>query len=670
MLIQLKLQIEYWIHLLKDKNFKFLSLMSPKLIFLVFLVFLFDCTQGQAPVYLTESQLLSIQNLQYPNVNSYLQNIGWTKETDNVNQTKDYFSYNLDFSVEKWQIKTTSSFEGYLFLYYKQGIPNLVIYQASYSCYDKVIKSQGNGIRKDISNRELDGFRVQKPSGISMEFRNYKNKNSSKMRYSVLVFDQSSLSKLIQVKKDTAFAVAARLKFEKVKKETEKREAEARVKAEDDARKMAEKSRKEKIEQSRISGDSLSNRELFESAISQYTLAKNYSLPSETKIIKELDAKIQECIVKNNILKVADLIFSGDSLLKEKKYSQSLIKYKEARSFLTFNLSEHISFSNKKTTLDKKILDAQNISDAIELSSRDQSYKLYNPEEYRKFITLNYNYIYSMILNNKISGSIYYTTVIKFDQKGKNLSFVKVSSSSNIKLNTYISNKIVSGLLPIQRLNYYIPSNEEIKFSINWETKSFKAKYKKKNIKYGENFNNDIACSVPIERFIKQQSYKNGSYKFEKLEKSVNGRTYSDLSLVNYRNNLGPVKCLYSFVLPGLGKRIITEGQKGGGTIVLFLISTAISVGSKIYSDNQYNSYKNAINVSEKNTAYDAANMSNKIFLISGGIAATIYLYDIFWVFGKGISNNKQSTLLKSQLKKAPINLLESPIKPAINEIP
>ena len=59
---------------------------------------------------------------------------------------------------------------------------------------------------------------------------------------------------------------------------------------------------------------------------------------------------------------------------------------------------------------------------------------------------------------------------------------------------------------------------------------------------------------------------------------------------------------------------------------------------------------------------YTNANIIHKIALISGGISASIYLYDIIWVISKGAKNLKSSKPLRKQLQQGPVKIQNQPI--------
>ncbi len=87
-----------------------------------------------------------------------------------------------------------------------------------------------------------------------------------------------------------------------------------------------------------------------------------------------------------------------------------------------------------------------------------------------------------------------------------------------------------------------------------------------------------------------------------------------------------------------------------------------MAIGSKLYSDEQHEKYFTATDQASIDKYYNNANTSHKIALVSGGLSASIYLYDIIWVFSKGIKNIKESKFIRKQLHEGPVIIQNQPI--------
>jgi len=290
------------------------------------------------------------------------------------------------------------------------------------------------------------------------------------------------------------------------------------------------------------------------------------------------------------------------------------------------------------------------------------SYSAINPKEFADFEQANFDMMNRLIYKEGDQGNLNYSAKIKFDIQGANQSELIIKSISNKSLSQYLS-AINLKKLPSSRISQInIPSQEILDFNLNWETKKISTRVKSRKITIDNYGYSNFKYSSQLETFIKGQIQCNGLYNFESKEKNLNGISFEDLKLVSYTNRGGPANVVYSMILPGWGTSKVTNGFKGKGRMRLFLISAALSIGSKIYSNSQYDKYKSE--AYDRDQYYEKADIANKVFLISGGISATIYLNDILYVFGRGIKNNNKSRNLKNELRKGPILLIESPLKP------
>jgi hypothetical protein len=212
---------------------------------------------------LSNQQLVILQKSSIGEFRSILSKEGWRKDVIADNQTKYYLDFILDYEVEKWQQKTSNYFEGNIYIYYKDGIPNLIIYQTSNSCFSNLL-NQLNGNLNQAGMNSFRNFISYLQNGIAFEFRNYSNENSDK-RFSVLIFNNSSLSNLVQI--------------ERAKKEAE----EARIRAEIEARRKAEAERIARYKTAYYNGNKLYSENRYEEALIQFEFVKENLLRSEER---------------------------------------------------------------------------------------------------------------------------------------------------------------------------------------------------------------------------------------------------------------------------------------------------------------------------------------------------------------------------------------------------
>ena len=102
----------------------------------------------------------------------------------------------------------------------------------------------------------------------------------------------------------------------------------------------------------------------------------------------------------------------------------------------------------------------------------------------------------------------------------------------------------------------------------------------------------------------------------------------------------GPGNMFYSVFIPSVGRNNV--GLKNGNSWTFAILGlTAISVGSKLLSNSEYDKFLNANDQITLDKTYENANNLNKISIVSGGLGITLYSYNLLSVFSKGIKNKK-----------------------------
>jgi hypothetical protein len=202
---------------------------------------------------------------------------------------------------------------------------------------------------------------------------------------------------------------------------------------------------------------------------------------------------------------------------------------------------------------------------------------------------------------------------------------------------------------PYEKFGYCGKSYGILSFDLSWTTTNH-------TLKYG---NNKVSISSDrnkiVESYLKSKyPLIEGRFEFSKTKINFNNNLSENIQLTDFHTR-GPANALLSFVMPGSGSLIVSYGKKGWGRFAWFIISSGIGVGSKYYSDNQYKNYLGANNQTDINKFYNQANLFNKIAIVSGGISATIYVYDIIWAFSKGCKNIHVSKSFRKLLNTGPV---------------
>ena len=668
---------------------------------------------------LTESELLRLQKSSYMEVNAFLINKGWSLENDQENQSARYFGFHLNYSVRKWTNKTTGFVEPILFFYYQNNLPNLIIYQATNNCFTNLLNNQSlpeansyykalvlnkpgrialefreylnelTFIRFSVLIYNVPSLKLQNGDSFFNQEKYINARSLYNQAFDLLNSDENRLrneiiekidncNRRIKIIREISIGdslfnqmnyIDAKSHFEIAKDLL--REGELRLQNE-----IATKigNCNEGLNQIEIrslikvalsKGDSLFNCLNYNEAKNQYDEASRLSKrlkPNDPILESETSFKLDRSDLMESLKYGDDYFNKGlkfESLSEYNKalseYSEALLKYEESSSKIELNpyvsdVTVELRIKTGVDTSNYRIERIKNWQKTISFCSQ-------HPIECNEFKKLNFNVLNYLITSTYRTANMNYTVFINYDNKGKDNNYIKINSSSHKKLNSYIEKIPFSGFTATRKLDYFIPSTEKLSFDISWDANRLLAIARSDRIKLKPNMSKPAELKNHIASYINGQSFKNGIYKFQVTNKIINGTSSNDVSLIKHINNSGPLNSAYSLLIPGLGSLRVTDGERGSGIIKTFLLASIISAGSKIYSEHEYDKYLKTSPESDAIEHHELANTANKVFLISGGIAATIYIYDFFWTIGKGISNNKQSKVLKEKLKSGPIKI-------------
>jgi len=576
-----------------------------KVIILIIIILTTFCPGQSKAAGPGESVLLKLQKSSLVDARKSLSDDGWKISYNVYNQSMEYFGCFLDFKVEKYEKKFVPNGLETVVVYFKAGIPNLILCQTTKATFEALLSKKS---LLSVKNDYLVAI-SEKGAGQVIEFRNYPNEKTGRT-YSVLLYSKESLDHMISE--------------EKVRIET------CRV--------------------SYAKGNEFFASSMYQEAIEQFGIAKKNIRPWDDHSPEDIDFSIKSCeqgIINNSYER---FIQSGDSLFKVENYGLALVNYQKAQSIRT---DDH--------SLKEKISKSENFKNPEEFRKSEHPYSYINPQIWNRFVGSNFQAMNLLVQSVKKSGWLNYTAVVQFDGSGNNLSGLKINSGS-------FKNPIASlpmvdwkSLPPSRISNVFIPTREALNFNLSWKTSYIKATSFSNELDIDNELFSTHWYNDRVRHFIATQSYKNGVYNFVAVEKKLEGTVYNDLLLKSFHSNSGPANVFYSILMPGWGTQKVTDGQKGSGRMMTFLVTTAVSIASKLYSRNQYDYYKERAEHNEDH--YRNANLANKLFLISGGVSACIYLNDLIFVIRKGINNDQKSRSLRKELKNGPVYLVKSPLK-------
>ena len=264
------------------------------------------------------------------------------------------------------------------------------------------------------------------------------------------------------------------------------------------------------------------------------------------------------------------------------------------------------------------------------------------------------------IAKEKPNGKIKLNYQVLFTKDGINQSFLEEINLSEKKYRNLLEKSISETKLnPSKLCGNFTKTNDIIKLDFHWETYNSTVAYENnKSSNYSSYFN--------------QQNLPFGTYILTVREKELNSTIYKDIYISNYKTR-GPFYALYSVLLPGWGTRKVTYNQKKGwNRFWLVAAPLAISLTSKLISNNYYSKYMNSTlqesyqdwnkTIYGMDTYYKRANFWNKTSIIFGGISASFYIYDISWSFNKGAQNIKKKTKITDKIKSDKLQILFQPV--------
>lgn len=583
---------------------------------------------------LNHNQLVKISISNIDGIKSYLVGENWDNSytTDNVNEK--YFKYNINYNVTIWE-KYYNNYNSKLYVLSKSQRSNIVVIETDEDCFKTLLIELANkfpvkSIETDeyTSKTVLDGL-------IKIELRKTKNYTE---QFSILYYNFQSLAK------DLLVAKKEKEKLDKIENEKRTKITEAENEVSeliaqnnfDEAIKKYESilsvsSTDDQIE-IKISnllnqkreyfinkGDDAYQEYEFENAINFYELALNQTQKDDVVLKKISDCRNR---IKEKII--------------DQKTNEAKVLYEDKRFLLA------LSIYNEILQLDENNKNAKNqineINETLELletrKTKTYSYKYINHNEFSKINNLILNNLNSYTSNN-YTGTVNFSFNLNFDTLGKNESIYKINTTTSSSLPNdlnYLKNLM---LTPPSLKRYFVNTKDEFNIDLSWSTSNAKFKSNDKIIKQ---IKGEKCRSSEIYNFISSQNYSYGIFTFEVKNKILNSNKYSDITLINYKNNAGVSSVLYSMLLPGLGTLKVTHGKKGFVRMAAYIISAGY--GSYFYSK--------ALRESKPTNSLSNTMITSYLFL---GISSSIYVYDFFEVFIRGFKNNAKSKELINRLK-------------------
>lgn len=344
----------------------------------------------------------------------------------------------------------------------------------------------------------------------------------------------------------------------------------------------------------------------------------------------------QELAIKEENYK--KMIAKADSLLNIRSYSSSLQTYNEA---LLIKPNEYYP-SNKISEINNTIAFLE------ERKIKIYDYKELNLADYNSVSSLISSKIKNTLSDNKIIGNSDFLLIYKVDTLGITTFSISENNSSNPEIINLIKPVIKDiQLKRVSKNEYFVFAKAEYNIKVTLDNQILDVK--KNNVETIISNNPSNLYQNEVSKII--SSGPIGKYKIQIQKREINSVDFSNNSILKYRGIGGPSNMFLSVLVPGLGVKNVTGGNKNGlsRTIASYGFILA-GVGCKLWSNSEYDKYHSATEQSAMNEHYTSANILNKSFYVLTATGAIIWLYDIIWVANKGFKNKKEQKIFKQKL--------------------
>ncbi|MCH2022593.1 MAG: hypothetical protein MK207_08965 [Saprospiraceae bacterium] len=569
--------------------------------------------------------ILTLQNSQFDEIRKLLNTNNWSFYASSTNENFEYFDFPINYNVVHWEHRNSYYGRDRIILYINDKDPNMIIFQTSYECFNNLLQYYYKDHKGQSEIQEDLILTVFDIKELTYEFREYKN-NESYIQYSILVYN----TKVIE---------------EELKRIAEEEEAIRLAELEAERKKM------EMCIGFINNGDTYFDEKKYELALESYQNAKSCD---EFDIRNKIDKT--KTIIKAN--KIKQLKSEGDQLIENKKYTIALSKFEAVLK---------LDYRNKYAKDKKRTLN-EIIKTLSERKLKTFDYSLTNESSYQEYRNNLHSTLNDFIIYNK-NGNLNFKVKIEFDTLGNNITEALVYKSSIEKFGDELKESFNNNILkPSSKKGFYINAKKELRFNCIWQTNQMKYKTWDRGsiakVIYDEMpaySKNKKANRLSID-FLKNNNIENSTCTFELKDMKINQKDLISLKLLDIKTP-GPECALYSVIMPGLGTLKATNWKHGWGTFGFSIFTAGLAIGSKIWSDIEYNNYLNETDASKRDDHYEQANWLNKSAIVCGSISATIYLVDIILALNKGIKNKKRTKKLRNLLDKGPIELYKDDIK-------
>lgn len=611
---------------------------------------------GQYTECFTRQSLLTMQKSSLDKVRVYLSKNLYEFDDSRSHDNFIYDGYSINYGAIYWNRPYPSA---EFILYSSSGKSNIIIHRASFYCFNEILTTYSSVLKgtTEVENGEL--YTKFKDGNVVTEFRESGGEYSN---YTIVLYNETELKKEVKLQKELDEAMENAKQEQERMFEITKQEADSFFDAGkyDEAKRIYTRANDIKSDNYVLFRIDLCDERICNQAIGKADsafLAKRYeeAIAAYNNVLDcaKNKTKIQEKIKQAEIAyvneKVSSLMKTADLNFDYNKFDIALNYYTQVLQLDPLN--QRAQEKVKRINIIKDVL--------AKRSTTVFSYSSLNPDAFRRFRDTVLSSL-GLAMADKRNGNIRLSYQINFDTLGKNNSTATIPESSQKglgkDLNTLIRNKC---LTPTSEVGFFLASYEKQDVDLKWNYKTLtcKSKYGTVNLS-----NDDYTSSGIVRPYILNSDNPHGKFTFGVLNKELNGQKFTDVSLLKYRPK-GPFNALHSVLIPGWGSHIVSNGEVGKKRLKSFLWCVGVASILKLYTNAEYEKYKNATDQDEMDRFYSNANKGQKLFLLTGGIGLSIYVYDIYWAFRKGLKNYKSSSGLRVDLRNQPRKILNQPLK-------
>jgi len=333
------------------------------------------------------------------------------------------------------------------------------------------------------------------------------------------------------------------------------------------------------------------------------------------------------------------LLQETEILLKSNQFNEALDLIRMLKDSYLNDIAINKKYEEIKT-LNAKIEKEEEEKALNRIIDKDYNLSQNFPAEDRFIKNVLQNLLNEKLFKDQMKNGVY-NLDIGLEYKRNNSYYF--SAKNTMELSTfsvqYLNN--ISKTISSPKLNYakgkYTEVNAygEYSYGVDIDNKSYDIY--KKNGKWESN-NSDL-----LNIMNKNYSYSsniNPDGKYSVIVKTITIENIKYFQTTGSRTQRldGPNNVLKSIFIPSVGRNNV--GLKNGKSITMVILGlAALSIGSKLYSNSEYNKFLNSNDQITLDKTYQNANNFNKVALVSAGLGITLYSYNLFSVFAKGKKN-------------------------------